>query len=228
MTLRQWLQEQVHLVVWSLSIHHASVALGNLFFRICGGTKGFLHGFFYIIYVRLYKRLDLEAVSGAKCETSDGTAWLPRHMFTRRRRQKELHAQNISWRTIACGCSGMFWASWRIWSFLGLSFHSFGCRGPNAWWQVGNLATMLLEYARKLGGGIRKLENCIWKLGIENSWHDDLREVNTAQSWNSFSPIRFSWFQQKHAKAAMAITVKVSMPTKVLLREGGEFDPSWF
>ena len=110
----------------------------------------------------------MEAVSGAKCETSDGTAWLPRHMFTRRRRQKELHAQNISWYQLTHNRLRLFWdvlGLLKIWSFLGLSFHSFGCRGPNAWWQVGDLATMLLEYARKLGGGIRKLEKLYLKTG---------------------------------------------------------------
>ena len=166
MTLRQWLQEQVHLVVWSLSIHHASVALANLFFRICGGTKGFLHGFFYMIYVRLYKRLDLEAVSGAKCETSDGTAWLPRHMFTRRRRQKDLHAQNISWYQLTHNRLRLFWdvlGLLKNLELLGSVFPQFRMSGAQclmtSWRPCYNAAWICSETGnciRKLGGEVMK------------------------------------------------------------------------
>ena len=217
MTLRQWLQEQVHLVVWSLSIHHASVALANLFFRICGGTKGFLHGFLYMIYVRLYKRLDLEAVSGAKCETSDGTAWLPRHMFTRRRRQKDLHAQNISWYQLTHNRLRLFWdvlGLLKNLELLGSVFPQFRMSGAQclmtSWRPCYNAAWICSETGRWYSE-TRKTVFGNWELysetrrrSHENSWHDDLREVNTAQSWSSFSPIRFSAQRMVSAKAAMA------------------------
>ena len=174
----------------------------------------------------------MEAVSGAKCETSDGTAWLPRHMFTRRRRQKELHAQNISWYQLTHNRLRLFWdvlGLLKNLELLGSVFPQFRMSGAQclmtSWRPCYNAAWICSEIGRWYSE-TRKTVFENWELTTPGMMICERSILHKAET--HFHPFASHGFSKKHAKAAMAITVKVSMPTKVLLREGGELDPSWF